>query len=257
MTIDNRPLYEQVADALRTAIERGDIAPGDSLPSEAELQETYNVSRDTVRKALTRLTQEGLITSGQGRTRQVRQYAPLRWALSSFEDRSPRTEPQTGDPWSEEVRRQGRSPSESIELGLAIPPARVAALLHLEANEAAVLRKRIRYVDDRPYQLADSYFPEPIARGTPLMEPRSVHTPGGVLAALGYDQTRYVDEISVRMPSRSEADRLDLPAGTPVAEITRVGYAEDGTPLRVMVSVTPGDRNVLVYEVSVSGARTQ
>jgi DNA-binding GntR family transcriptional regulator len=87
---DARHLYEQVAAVLRGAIMRGELEPGKSIPSEAELKAQHGVSRDTVRKALGILTQEGLITAGQGRVRYVRAYAPLRWTLSSFEgkDRS-------------------------------------------------------------------------------------------------------------------------------------------------------------------------
>jgi GntR family transcriptional regulator len=84
------------------------------------------------------------------------------------------------------------------------------------------------------------------------MEPRSAYAPGGILASIGYQQARYFDEIAIRMPTPSESDRLDLPTGTPVAEVTRVGYVEDGTPVRVMISVAPGDRNILVYHLDAS-----
>jgi len=253
--VDTRPLYEQVADALRRAITRGDFGAGDPIPSEAELREQHGVSRDTVRKALARLTQEGLLTGSQGRMRYVRSYAPLRWSLSAFESRSQHESGSDGtaDAWSTEVSKQGRRPAETIEIGIVQPTERIAERLGVDlATDLVVVRKRVRYVDDQPYQLADSYFPEPIVRGTPLMEPRSVSAPGGVLASIGHPQARRVDEIVVRMPTRAESDRLDLPTGTPVAEIMRTGYAKDGTPLRVMVSVAPGDRNVLVYELDAT-----
>ncbi|MGH3761697.1 UTRA domain-containing protein [Actinophytocola sp.] len=57
---------------------------------------------------------------------------------------------------------------------------------------------------------------------------------------------------SYAMPTPTETARLRLPAGTPVAEVTRTGYAEDGSPLRVMITVVPGDRNILVYETDAS-----
>jgi GntR family transcriptional regulator len=50
------------------------------------------------------------------------------------------------------------------------------------------------------------------------------------------------------MPSPTESQQLDLPAGTPVAEITRTGYAIDGSPLHVTISIAPGDRHRLIYE---------
>jgi DNA-binding GntR family transcriptional regulator len=61
-----------------------------------------------------------------------------------------------------------------------------------------------------------------------------------------------VDEISIRMPTRAESEKLDLPTGTPVAEVIRTGYAEDGAPLRVMVTIAPGDRHKLIYETDAS-----
>ncbi len=248
--VDARPLYEQVAAALRVAIEREDLRPGSPLPSEADLRKQHAVSRDTVRKALALLAQEGLVTSGQGRVRYVRSYAPLRWSLSTFEGPDRADTESTADAWAIEVQSQGRQPSEVVDVGIVVPPPRVGERLHLEpVSGFAVVRRRIRYADGKPYQLADSYFPEAIARGTPLVEPRSVSAPGGVLASIGHVQTRFVDEIAIRMPTAAETDRLGLPMGTPVAEVTRTGYDADGKPLRVMVSIAPGDRNVLVYEV--------
>jgi DNA-binding FadR family transcriptional regulator len=57
---DARHLYDQVATALRESITRGELEPGEAIPSEAELKAQHGVSRDTVRKALGVLTQEGL-----------------------------------------------------------------------------------------------------------------------------------------------------------------------------------------------------
>ena len=243
---DASHLYEQVAMALRGAITRGELKPGEAIPSEAKLRAQHGVSRDTVRKALGVLTQEGLVIAGQGRTRYVRTYTPLRWTLSSSEDQ----DRPDSDAWNAEVASQGRQPAETIEVSIVVPPERVADRLKLDPNRVlVVVRKRIRYVDGKPYQLADSYFPEQLVRGTPLIEPRSVSR--GLLATIGCTQSWFVDEIEVRMPTLTENDRLKLVPGTPVAEITRTGYGEDDTPLRVMVTVAPGDRNLFVYKIGV------
>jgi DNA-binding GntR family transcriptional regulator len=124
--------------------------------------------------------------------------------------------------------------------------------LKLDSNRAlVVVRKRVRYVDDKPYQLADSYFPEKLVRGTPLIEPRSTSVPGGPLAVIGCTQSWFVDEIKVRMSTLTENDRLKLAPGTPVAEITRTGYGESETSLGIMVTVTSGDLNLFVYKIDV------
>lgn len=60
------PLYRTIADALRQAIQRGDFAPGDLLPTEQALTAEYGVSRHTAREALQILHREGLITRRRG-----------------------------------------------------------------------------------------------------------------------------------------------------------------------------------------------
>lgn len=248
-TADSRPLWTQVADSLRDAITRGDLTPGDRLPPENELAVTHGVSRQTTRQALEQLTSEGLLVSGRGRGRTVRAYRELRWHASRFEGRKRQDDPEAGlDAWAAEVVEQGRKPRQEVEVSIIKPPRRIAERLSLEPGEFAVMRRRARYVDEELYLLADSYFPENIARGTLLTEERDVAAPGGVLTSLGYPQTRVVDEIRCRMPTRAEAERLGLPPGTPIAEHIRTGYGDNSAPLRVMVSVLPGDRHVIVYE---------
>jgi len=56
-----RKLYEGIADAIAESILAGRYAPGQKLPSERELTETYNVSRPTVREALIALGLRGLV----------------------------------------------------------------------------------------------------------------------------------------------------------------------------------------------------
>jgi GntR family transcriptional regulator len=61
------PAYAQLADILRERIERGQLAPGDPLPSETTLQQEYEVSRGTVRRAVEMLRDHGLVVTVQGR----------------------------------------------------------------------------------------------------------------------------------------------------------------------------------------------
>jgi GntR family transcriptional regulator len=51
------------------------------------------------------------------------------------------------------------------------------------------------------------------------------------------------------MPTPEEIARLAIPAGTPVAEHIRTGYTADNKPVRVMISIIPGDTLILQYTV--------
>ncbi len=64
--------YQVIARSLRGRIERGELAPGDALPSEAELRWLFSAARSTVRQAFAELESEGLIVSRHGKGRFVR-----------------------------------------------------------------------------------------------------------------------------------------------------------------------------------------
>jgi GntR family transcriptional regulator len=60
------PPYLQIADHLRRQIEDGTIPPGRRIPSTVEMEQEYEVARDTLRKATKVLKEEGLIESVRG-----------------------------------------------------------------------------------------------------------------------------------------------------------------------------------------------
>src|SRR6266545_1837115 len=62
------PIYRQIADDLRLRIASGELQPGDQLPTELELREQYQASRNTVRDAVKSLINRRLVTTrpGQG-----------------------------------------------------------------------------------------------------------------------------------------------------------------------------------------------
>ena len=60
------PLYFQIAENLKNAIESGVLKPGQRLDNEIALSERLSVSRPTVRQAIQRLTNEGLVVRQRG-----------------------------------------------------------------------------------------------------------------------------------------------------------------------------------------------
>ncbi|MEU4232015.1 winged helix-turn-helix domain-containing protein [Nonomuraea sp. NPDC026600] len=70
MTIDHEgpvPLYRQLADLLRTQIADGTLPPNRPIPTEQRLMHEHEVGRDTVRKAIAILREEGFVIAIQGR----------------------------------------------------------------------------------------------------------------------------------------------------------------------------------------------
>jgi GntR family transcriptional regulator len=61
------PVYVQLAAILRGQIERGEIPAGRALPSETTLMQEHGLARETVRKAVRVLRDEGMVQIVQGR----------------------------------------------------------------------------------------------------------------------------------------------------------------------------------------------
>lgn len=61
------PQFRQVADTLRRRIQTGEYRSGESIPTAAQLEHSFDVSNITIRKALSILSGEGLIESQRGR----------------------------------------------------------------------------------------------------------------------------------------------------------------------------------------------
>ncbi len=129
------------------------------------------------------------------------------------------------------------------------PPADIARRLNLDpGKDLCVVRRRVRYIDDRPAITSDDYFDERIVRGTELAAPEDT-TREDILKETGYEQVYDIDEIITRMPTPDETERLSIAPGTPVAEHIRTAYTAEHKPVRVMISIIPGDTLILQYTV--------
>jgi len=60
------PLYHQLKRILIEYIQKNSLEPGEPIPTEAELQATYRLSRTTVRKSLEELEHDGVIRRQRG-----------------------------------------------------------------------------------------------------------------------------------------------------------------------------------------------
>jgi DNA-binding GntR family transcriptional regulator len=243
----SRSVKQQIADELRAAVLDGSLAPGDRLPTEAELIERHEVARNTARDALAMLVNEGLIVARRPhgyfvRDRQRMDYRP------QSDLRVHPTDAQH-DVFLTELGQAGREPSQSIDVAIVEPPAEVAKRLKLSTGDLAVVRRRVRYLGGEPFYSNDSYYPLDVAQDTPLMVPLDIARGANrVMAEHGHVQVRAVDEIFVRMPTPDEVKRLDLAPGTPVATHVITGYGNNDEPLRCVLNVLPGDRHVIIYE---------
>jgi GntR family transcriptional regulator len=240
-------VWAQIAEDLRAQIAQGSLPPDSRLPTEADLTTQYGVARATVRQALTALVNEGLIVPRAPRGYFVRLRQPLFYRPQQEFRPQPLT-PEM-DRFMADHSAEGREPHQTIDVSIVDPPADVKKRLELADGELAAVRRRIRFLDGEPFNKNDSYYPLKFVQDTEIMRPADIARGANeVLAEAGYPQVRALDEIYVRMPTPDEMHRLELGPGTPVACHICTGLCPDGTPVRVVINILPGDRHVIVYE---------
>jgi GntR family transcriptional regulator len=251
-TSSPQPASRRIAQALRSAIERGELAFGAKLPSERALAEEYGAARNTAREAIRLLAEQGLVTAEHGRGVFVRE--PQR--LFRFgSDRYSLKNRETGlTPFRLEAKRQGKTARiDVLSIAREVPPPDVAERLKVPGDEESVVHRENHYfADDEPVQIVSTYLRWDEARGTLLMQPKAgPHGIYGRLEELGHTMTRVRDEISARMPTPAEAALLRLPPGVPVLEVLHISLDQDLEPFEVSRYVHRADRTGLLYELPV------
>lgn len=157
------------------------------------------------------------------------------------------------DVWAREAAQHGRTGTHRLgEVAEQPAPPDVAERLRLTPGEPVVVRRRIVLLDDQPVELADSYYPVEIARGTWLAEPRKIA--GGaaaLLAQLGYEPRHAQEDVHARPASADERKALGLDENGWVLVLTRTLRAENGAPVEVSVMKMHPQGRHLRYETTL------
>jgi GntR family transcriptional regulator len=243
------PLYQELALALRRRIESGEFQPGSQLPAEAELEKSYEHSRNTVRQAISLLVDWGLVETRSGRRATVAERVePFIVTLSIDADRHQGGG--EGDAFVAEVIEQGRTPQvDKPKVEIQEANREVASALGVPEGTHVVRRRQKRFIDGRPSSLQTSYYPMAFVDRGAVELGHPVDIPDGTVRylakTLGIVQRSYVDLITVRPPTDEEADFFGLPVTSRVAmsQTSRTAYDENNTAFRLTITIYPADRN--------------
>lgn len=212
-------MYERIAAAIRDQIADGVLLPGDRLPTQHELADTYRCSRQVVRFALDVLENEGLIDRIQGFGTIVRRYDPLvRRSALHYRD-------VPNKPFAEEALAAHRTPRYTHHTRLDPADGDVAARLGLAPGTEVMRTDYVSYVDDQPAMLVTSYENLDHTRATIVEKPEEGHLAGAGLvprfSAIGRRPTSITERLRVRPPRPAEEQLLQTKPGVPVILITR------------------------------------
>lgn len=227
------PLWAQLQEDLTRRLTQG--AFDEVFPGEMELVETYAVSRHTVREALRRLREAGVLKSARGRVTQVRRgiEQPLGSLYSLFREVEARGMRQTSQVLALEQQRD----------------AVAAAALNLPDDTALVHLKRVRLADDEPLAHDEVWLPADLAR--PLLHADFTHSAlyDELAARCGVRLTGGQERITACLPPPAVQVLLELPPTQACLRVERTGMVGNQS-VEYRITLVRGDRYSVIADWS-------
>lgn len=230
------PIYYQLEEIIKDLIEKGNLKPGDLIPSEREFSEKYEISRMTVRQAVNNLVNDGILVRKQGKGTFVakQKIEQLLKGLTSF---------------SEDMKSRGMEPgTRLIDFKIISASKTIADKLEIDEGGLIYEIKRVRLADRIPMAYEISYLSVDLVRGLnqEIVQGSLYKYVENVLnLKIGY-ATQILEASNAR---KIESEILDIQEGTPVLLIQRYSYLDDGKPLEIVKSVYRGDRYKFVVDM--------
>jgi GntR family transcriptional regulator len=240
--------HRQIASQLRERVRRGDWAPGERLPSIPALAAQYGVAKQTVQRTIDQLRVEGLLITRPGSGTYVRgtrrrlnrlsrgRYGPQRGYHAELAAR-----------YRQHLVHAGRSPA----------PPEVAEAFGVAAGSHLIMRRHLVRTADAPVEVGASWFRPVDAAGTPLERPQPFDRPlyQEVEEATGRRYTTATDQLTARLPTREEAEVLQIRPDTPVLVLLHVAYDERRRAIEVAQAVWPGPMTALTERYAIPAPR--
>jgi len=232
------PFYFQLIELLKYKIQDGEWEPGEQIPSESELCNTYEVSRTVVRQALREMELEQIITRRKGKGTFVAKpkiNEGLIQKLTGF--------------YQDMVERGLEPKTKVLHQRISRANKKISKYLELPIGSEVIDIYRLRYIHDEPIQLVTTYIPYQIS---PALEHvdltnRSLYEyledEKGIKIARG---KRYIEAV---LANEEEARLLEIDEHDPLIMLDSVSYTKTGQVIEYYHAVHRGDRSRFEVEL--------
>jgi len=220
------PIYLQIVEEIKDKIKKGLLSPGDAIPSENALCETYKVSRMTVRKGLAVLVNEGYITSIPGKGSYVNEPDSERYILHYNE-------------MSNMINSVDST--KLIEANIVLPTAHLTNALNISSNRKIISIKRVLFSGREPVAFDQKYLI--YYKGMPIIEKEIKYRtfPEMIskftsLFAIKKDLT-----ITAQLPNEEVAKHLALYNTVPLLVVEQKLFNNENKPFGLGITYYRGD----------------
>jgi GntR family transcriptional regulator len=232
------PFYIQLRELLEAYILHGEWQPGDQLPPEKDLCETYDVSRTVVRQTLQEMENKGLIIKQRGKGSFVAK-PKIRGSL---------VQKLTG--FHQDMIEQGLTPRTEV-LHQKIEPAKAAVAMHLNLMPGTLVFniERVQSVNDEPIVLVRTYLPHALCPGLADVDLNAHSLYATLEDDFGLRLSHGQRTIEAVLAGEREAKYLGVTPGAPLIALESISYLHDGTPIEYFNAFHRGDRSRFVVNL--------
>ncbi len=226
------PLYFQLKELILSEIKNGNYKDEDMIPTENEISDMFQISRTTVRQAVTELVQEGWLyrikSKGTFVTHPKINQDFLK-KLESFQD---------------QMRRLGMEPrTELLKLETVKADAQVAKALQIAEGEDVIYLYRRRFGNDEPLVTIQTYLP---AKRCSFVMKHDLEKEAlyEILAKNDGTKIYRISRTIEAVEANAEDERLiGISVGKPIQYFVSIGYSTAGVALEYSLARYRGDRN--------------
>ncbi len=231
-------LYQQLKGKILAAIHKGELQPGDLLPSESALANTLGVSVSTVRQCMGELANESYVEKRRNRgTKVLNRKINIGYSNDIVN-------------FSERVKAMGMVPqTKLLKLTVENCPAHVLEKLEMDEGIKIIHLSRLRFIDGIPIVYIDSYLPYEQDRfilGNDL-EMNSLYE------LLDKETDSRIDHLTRTVyateASAETAQLFDIENGAAMLTVETLAYNQDGQLREYSISHSPGSRNQYTFTI--------
>lgn len=227
------PIYVQIHDEIKEAIDAGRWSAGERIPSERELSIQFNVSRMTLRQSIMLLVDEGYLERriGSGTFVATKRVQENLDSASSF---------------TEMMDAAGKkASSQVINYKVGLPTALEAEKLEISTDTSVIRMERVRYGDDEPIAFEVAIVPQKLLVG--IDEDEITKSLYQALISNGLIVNKAKRILTAAAVNERVARLLSMNSGDPVLVLTQVTTDDQGSPFEFVRTQYAGNR----YEIQL------
>ncbi len=216
------PLYSQIADWIREKISTKEWKKDYQLLAEEELAKQLEVSRGTLRKAISSLIEEGILIQIQGKGTfvvEAKVLQPFGQELISF---------------AESMEREGiKFETKVLEKRVIHPKESIRKKFSLTDEQEVLYLKRVRYIDCEPVIVLENYINIELCQGIEHVDFEKMH----LFTAIEKFSERKINfgvrQFEARGLEEEQALLLSSSIGSPVLYLDQITYLDKSNPVEI------------------------